>query len=235
MHRIDLPDWAVERGRHMNSFNRIDAARTALLVIDLQKAFTLPEEVFGNEHACDILPNVNRLARAMRAAGAPVIFTRQTVTRAPPYAYPEWHYDASDPFVRRALESLTDGDPRHGLHDALEVEPGDIVMNKYRYSAFIRDSSDIETRLAALGVDTLIVTGTVTNVCCESTARDAYMLGYRVLFASDATAAKTDAEHNAALLNLRLNFADVKSTDALIALVEESAHERGPSLRQARA
>jgi ureidoacrylate peracid hydrolase len=108
-------------------------------------------------------------------------------------------------------------------------------MNKYRYSAFIRDSSDIETRLAALGVDTLIVTGTVTNVCCESTARDAYMLGYRVLFASDATAAKTDAEHNAALLNLRLNFADVKSTDALIALVEESAHERGPIRRRAKA
>jgi nicotinamidase-related amidase len=220
MHRIDLPDWAVERGRRMNRFDRIDPARTALLAIDLQKAFTLPGEVFGNAHACDILPNVNRLAHALRAAGGHVIWTRQTVTDIPPYAHPEWHYDATDPFVRRAMDSLTDGDPRHGLHDALEVEPGDIVMNKYRYSAFIRDSSDIEARLTALGADTLIVTGTVTNVCCESTARDAYMLGYRVLFASDATAAVTDAEHNAALLNLRLNFADIISTDELVALIE---------------
>jgi len=53
----------------------------------------------------------------------------------------------------------------------------------------------------------LIITGTLTNVCCESSARDAYMLGYKVLFASDATAAVSDAEHNAALTNLRLNFA----------------------------
>jgi nicotinamidase-related amidase len=226
MHRIDLPDWAVERGRRMNRFDRIDPARTALLAIDLQKAFTLPDEVFGNQHACDILPQVNRLVRALRAAGGHVIWTRQTVTDIKPYAHPEWHYDAADPFVRRAMDSLTDGDPRHGLHDALEVQPGDIVMNKYRYSAFIRDSSDIEARLAALGVDTLIVTGTVTNVCCESTARDAYMLGYRVLFASDATAAQTDAEHNAALLNLRLNFADIKSTDELVALIEASARRQ---------
>lgn len=223
MHQIDLPDWAVERGRHMNSFESIDPARTALIVIDLQNAFTLPGEVFGNAHACDILPNVNRLAGALREAGGHVIWTRQTVTDIKPYAHPEWHYDANDPFVRRAMESLTEGDPRHGLHDALEVEPGDIIMNKYRYSAFIRDSSDIETHLAALGVDMIIVTGTVTNVCCESSARDAYMLGYRVLFASDGTAAKTDAEHNAALLNLRLNFADVKSTDELIGLIQASA------------
>ena len=223
MHQIDLPDWAVERGRHMNSFSRIDPARTALLVIDMQKAFMLPGEVFGNEHACDILPNVNRLARAMRDAGGHVIWTRQTATRVPPYAYPEWHYDANDPYVRRALESLSDGDPRHGLHDAADVAPGDVVMNKYRYSAFIRDSSDIESRLAALGADMLIITGTLTNVCCESSARDAYMLGYRVLFASDANAARTDVEHNAALLNVRLNFADVKSTDELIAVIEASA------------
>jgi len=220
MNQIELPAWAIERGRRLNSFDRIDPARTALIAIDLQIAFTLAGEVFGNANARDIIPNVNRLANAMRAAGGHVLWTRQTVTRELPYAYPEWQYDATDPFVARAIADLTDGAASHQLHEALEVHPDDIVLNKYRYSAFIRDSSDIESRLAALNVDMLIITGTLTNVCCESSARDAYMLGYKVLFASDATAAVSDAEHNAALTNLRLNFADVKSTDALIALIE---------------
>jgi nicotinamidase-related amidase len=220
MHQIDLPAWAVERGRRMNSFDRLDPARTALVAIDLQNAFTVAGEVFGNAHACEILPNVNRLAQAMRAARGHVVWTRQTVTRTPPQATPAWQYDATDPFVGRAIDALTDGAAGHRLHDALAVDGGDIVLNKYRYSAFIRGSSDIEARLTALDVDTLIIAGTLTNVCCESSARDAYMLGYRILFASDATAAVTDVEHNAALLNLRLNFADVKSTDALLAMIE---------------
>lgn len=219
MHRVDLPAWAVERGRRMNFFDHIDPARTALVAIDLQNAFTLSGQVFGNIHARDILPNINRLAEAMRSAGGHVVWTRQTINHSPPHANPEWQFDASDPFVKRAMDTLADGADGHRLHDALDVRATDIVLNKYRYSAFIQHASDIDACLRALAVDTLIVAGTLTNVCCESSARDAYMLGYRVLFAADATAAVTDAEHNAALLNLCLNFADVRMTDALLALI----------------
>ncbi len=233
MHAIDIPGWAVERGRRMNSFDTIDPVRTALIVIDMQKAFTVAGEVFGNAHACEILPDINRLAQAMRAAGGIVIWTRQTATQDGPYAYPAWHYDAGDAFVRRALDSLTDGAASHGLHDGCAVGPDDIVMNKHRYSAFIHGSSDIEARLALRQIETVIITGTVTNVCCESSARDAYMLGYRVLFASDATAAVTDAEHNAALLNLRLNFADVRSTEQILSVIAASARGRAHAPRAA--
>jgi nicotinamidase-related amidase len=227
MHQIDLPDWAVERGRRLNSFDRIKPARTALIAIDLQRAFTVAGEVFGNENACDILPNVNRLARALRKAGGHVVWTRQTVTRTGPQAHPDWHYDPGDPFVKRAMDALTEGAAGHQLHDAVELHPSDLVLNKYRYSAFIQGSSDIDPYLAARGIETLIIAGTLTNVCCESSTRDAYMLGYRVLFASDATAAVTDIEHNASLMNVRLNFADVKSTDALLSLIgAESMLER---------
>ena len=222
MHRVDLPAWAVERGRRMNRFDRIDPARTALVAIDLQNAFTVAGQVFGNAHACDILPNVNRLAEAMRAAGGQIVWTRQTITDTPPYAHPTWQYDPSDPFVKRAMDALTSGANGHRLHDALDVHDTDIVLDKYRYSAFIQHASDIDARLRALAVDTLIVAGTLTNVCCESSARDAYMLGYRVLFAADATAAVTDVEHNASLLNLCLNFADVRTTDALLGLITTS-------------
>ena len=220
MHRIELPAWAVERGRRMNCFDRIAPARTALVAIDLQNAFTLPDQVFGNPHACDIIPAVNRLAAAQRAAGGQVVWTRQTISRVPSTAYPPWQYDAADPFVARALAALSPGADGHALHAGLEIHPTDLVVDKYRYSAFIRHGSDLDEQLRVLGIDTLIIAGTLTNVCCESTARDAYMLGYRVLFAADATAAVTDAEHHAALLNLCLNFADVRDTDALLAMLE---------------
>jgi nicotinamidase-related amidase len=220
MHRIELPGWAVERGRRMNCFERIDPAKTALVAIDLQNAFTRPGQVFGNPHACDIIPMVNRLAAAQRAAGGLVVWTRQTVSRTPPLAYPPWQYDAADPFVARAIAALTPGADGHALHPGLDRGPADLLLDKYRYSAFIRHGSDLDERLRVLGIDTLIIAGTLTNVCCESTARDAYMLGYRILFASDATAAVTDAEHNAALLNLCLNFADVRETATLLAMLE---------------
>jgi len=223
MHHIDLPAWAIERGRRMNFFERIDSRKTALLAVDLQNAFTRAGEVFANVHACDILPNVNRLANALRRAGGHVVWIRQTVTSDPPHAQPSWQYDANDPFVRKAMEALADGAPSHDLHDALAIDAADTVLNKYRYSAFIQGASDADALLRRRQVDTLIVAGTLTNVCCDSSARDAYMLGYRVLFAADATAAVTDAEHNAALLNLCLNFADVRTTDALIGLID-----RGP-------
>lgn len=227
MHRIDLPDWAIERGHRMNRFDRIDPARTALLAVDLQNAFTLAGQVFANSHACDILHNVNRVAGALRAAGGQVVWTRQTIEREPPRANAAWQFDTSNPFVREAMDALADGTYGHRLHEALDVHQADIVMNKYRYSAFIQHASDIDATLKKRNVDTLLIAGTLTNVCCESSARDAYMLGYRVLFAADATAAVTDIEHNASLLNLCLNFADVRTTDALIELIAASRIGRG--------
>ncbi|MGH8734664.1 MAG: isochorismatase family protein, partial [Burkholderiales bacterium] len=78
---------------------------------------------------------------------------------------------------------------------------------------FIAGSSDIDAQLKSRGIDTLLVTGTVTNVCCESTARDAMMLDYRVIMLSDGNASLTDEEHAAALNNFLIFFGDVMSTD----------------------
>lgn len=219
MHRIELPDWAVARGRPLLGIDRIEAARTALLAIDLQNAFMLPDQVFGNPHALDIVPNVNRLASALRVAGGRVVWTRQTVSDDPRRADPHWQALAGDAFVERAKAALRPGTPGHALHAGVERAEGDLVLDKVRYSAFLPTSSDLDARLKAAAVDTLIVAGTLTNCCCESSARDACMLGYRVLFVADATAAVTDAEHNAALLNLSVMFADVRMTGEVLALI----------------
>ena len=81
----------------------------------------------------------------------------------------------------------------------------------------------LDAMLRARGIDTLIVVGTATNVCCESTARDAMMLNYKVFFVSDGNACRTDAEHNATLASLMAMFADVRSTDEMIALLQRRA------------
>lgn len=219
MHAIDLPGWAVERGSALNRFDTIDPARAALVVIDMQNVFLAPDEVFGNPNALDIIPAVNRLAGAARAAGMPVIWTRQTVSADPALAMPEWQYDLSLPDVRRAVETMIAGTRSHALHPEMAVQPEDAVIDKYRYSAFLCPARGLETELTRRGIDMIVIAGTLTNVCCESTARDGNMMGYRVIAVSDAMATHTDAEHNAALLNLRLSFADVRDADTICAML----------------
>jgi ureidoacrylate peracid hydrolase len=122
--------------------------------------------------------------------------------------------------MRRAF---TPGDFGHALYPSLEVRPGDITVHKTRFSAFIQGASDLDAMLRARGIDTLIIVGTATNVCCESTARDAMMLNYKVFFVSDANACRTDEEHNATLAILMVMFADVRSTDETIDLLRRHA------------
>jgi len=88
MHKIEVPSWAVERGRRMNNFHEIDPAKTALVVVDLQNAFMVDGQPLANQHALDIIPNVNRLARAIRAAGGKLAWTRHTFVETAPFAPP---------------------------------------------------------------------------------------------------------------------------------------------------
>ena len=100
------------------------------------------------------------------------------------------------------------------------------MVEKDRFSAFIQGSSNLAEVLAARGLDTLLITGTVTNVCCESTARDAMMLNFRTIMVTDGNAAVTDEDHNASLASFYLKFGDIMSTDKLIGLLERNA-QRG--------
>jgi len=228
MHKVDLPRWAVERGSYLNRFDTIDPARTALVIVDMQRIFMAPEEVFGNPHAMAVIPAVNRVAAAMRRAGGTVIWTRQTVSDQPPLAMAPWQYDPADPTVLAAMQAMAPGAPAHGLHPGMEVEARDVILDKYRYSAFACPAGALEAVLRQRGIEMLVIVGTLTNVCCESTARDAYMRGYRAMLLSDATAAVTDEEQNAALLNLRINFADIRSSADAIAMLEQKESVQQP-------
>jgi nicotinamidase-related amidase len=223
MHKIDIPGWAIERGRSMNFFPVIEARKTALIVVDMQNAFIVEGQPLGNQHAFDIIPNINLLAEAVRTSGGMVAWTRHTFVETAPFAPPVWQLDGPYRY-REAMTALAPATFGHALHSDLDVAANDLVIDKYRYSAFIHHSSDLDAKLRGAGIDTIIVTGTVTNCCCESTARDGNMLNYKTLFVSDATAAITDEEHNAALLSMATIFADVRSSENIVALLRSNAN-----------
>lgn len=235
MHNSDLPNDLVERAaarrgrRHV--FEPIDPARTALLVIDLQNYFMEPGQALEIPAARDIVANVNRLARASRKSRAAVVWIQMTQS---PEEMKSWSvfYDHLNR-KERALEEmhrLSEGDHGHALWAGLEVEPGDLKVRKRRFSAFIQGSSDLESILRERGIDTVIITGTTTNTCCQTTALDAMMLNFKVVFVSDATAALTDEMHCAVLANILNCFGDVRTTGEVAGLLEAAPVRRTSAL-----
>ena len=226
MHQFEMPQAVIDRvvakrGR-AHIFDDIDPARTALVVVDLQNAFMLPEVAHAYVPGSpDIVPNVNRLAAALRAQGGTVVWIQTEFVD-----YADWSVltQMSGPFwTGKRAEALRAGSQGFALWDTLEAQADDLYVTKYRFSAFIEGGSDLEAILRARGIDTVVITGTVTNVCCESTARDAMMRNFRTIMVSDGNAAENDAEHKGALVNFYLTFGDVMSTEYLVARLQDTA------------
>ncbi len=220
MNGVNLPqsvvDRVVARRGTPHPFDILDPSRTALVVVDMQNGFM--DDAVGHAvcpAARDIVPEVNRLAAATRRSGGGVFWIKNTFNAD---SAREWSVmqDMATPEGRRRAASMSEGTPGHALWPALEVRPEDEVLPKYRYSAFLPGASDLPGRLRVRGFDTVLITGTVTNVCCESSARDAMMTNFRVVMVSDGNAAMTTAEHDASLISLYLSFTDLMDTDMVI-------------------
>ena len=199
------------------SLDLLDPRDSALLVIDMQNAFVAPGAPIEVPAARAIVPAVNRLAAALRRRGVPVIW----VMHENQAGGRDWagFFDA---FVapggrEQAAAALAPGAPLQALWPQLEVAPQDLKVAKNRYSAFIR--GNFKDILSRRGIDTLLIAGTKTNVCCESTARDAMMLDFKVVLLSDCTAALSDEEHRATLENVIQQFGDVRTAEEALALL----------------
>jgi ureidoacrylate peracid hydrolase len=217
-----IPDVIVERviarrGRE-HSYADLDPRRTALVVIDLQHAFMNDAIGFAVvPSARDIVPAVNRLATAVRETGGGVFWIKMTHDAR---CLDDWSIAYELPtqeYRERRIAALSEGTPGHDLWPDLEVRPDDEVVLKYRYSAFMPGTSELPERLRARGFDTVLITGTVTNVCCESSARDANMTNFRTIMVSDGNAAATQEEHDASLTAFYNTFGDVMDTEMIIA------------------
>jgi len=222
MHKIQIGQHAIDRAMarrgRVHIHDRIDPTRSALLVVDMQNCFVAPGMPAEIAHARDIVPNINRLAAAFRQTGGRVVWIRNTLTDEVRDAWSVWTNDFMTDTLREAMyREMAPGSEGHQLYPALDVSPADDQIEKTRFSAFIQGSSGLHDHLQSLGIDTVVVTGTATQVCCESTARDAMMLNYTTLFVSDANAAPTDADHNGTLTALLQSFCDIQSTDQVTA------------------
>jgi ureidoacrylate peracid hydrolase len=224
MHKVEIRREIVERvlarrGR-LHVFDALEPKRTALVVIDMQNAFVAPGAPMEVPAARGIVAPINRLAAELRRRGVAVIWVAHENRKDGR----DWagFFDAFIAPGRRAdaAAALAAGAELQKLFPALEVAPGDLRVAKNRYSPFIR--SEFERALQQRGLDTLLIAGTKTNVCCECTARDAMMLDYKVVMLSDCTAALSDDEQRATLENVIQQFGDVLTADEALALLEPS-------------
>ncbi|TVU15137.1 hypothetical protein EJB05_38642, partial [Eragrostis curvula] len=172
----------------------------ALLVIDVQGHFASLAE--------PAMPAIASTVALCRAAGVPVVYTRHV-----------------DPSPRRGPlaewwpgDCIAAGTPAAELLPGAGREDGDLVVEKSTYSAFA-GTTGLEAALRGMGVEEVIVAGVMTNLCCETTARDAFVRGFRVFFSADATATASRDLHEATLANMAYGFAyivDCKRLEAAL-------------------
>ena len=183
----------------------IGEGKMALLGLDLQDYFLTPDSHAFVPSAPAMMPNVVGLGRAFKSAGLPVIYTQQLNQPEDAGMMAVWW-----------REMITPEHPRAGLSAELELE-GAVVLGKTQYDAFYQ--TDLEDCLQAQGVEEVVICGVMTHLCCETTARAAFVRGFRVWFMVDATASYNADFHLGALRNLAHGFATpVLTAEVLAAL-----------------
>ena len=229
MHQIRISPEArafavAQRGGREHMFEQLDLARTAHVVVDMQNGFLEPGAPVEVPAAREIVDNVNAISRAVRHGGGAVVFLQMALGKAEMESWSTWFRYFHTPQSTAGFEDAF-GHGRHywELWPQMQTAQGDLFIDKSRFGAFVPGASTLHETLQARGIDTLIISGTLSNCCCESTARDAMQMNYKLIFVSDANAALTDAAHNATLDNMVMTFADVRSTAETLEVVARSA------------
>jgi bifunctional isochorismate lyase/aryl carrier protein len=178
---------------------RIDKSKVALIVIDMQRHFCDKNSSFFVPGSDVLAGKLKGLGDSFRAANRPVVFTR--------------HIDSDDKgnlMLRWWSEKIKEDDPMSEIVDVLEARKGTTIV-KHQYDGFL--NTELEAILRKEGVRQVVVCGVLTNLCCETTARSAFMRGFEVYFVEDGTATFSREMHEATLLNLAYGFATVTTID----------------------
>jgi nicotinamidase-related amidase len=180
-------------------------SQATLLVLDMQNYFLTPGAPHFSVGGYAVIPNILRLIESFRAIGRPVIFTRH-----------EHQPTNLEKDVMQAWwgEVILAGSDEADLAPEFTPQAEEAVIVKNRYSAFY--DTNLEVVLQENGVTDIVIAGVKTNLCCESTARDAYFRGYRIFFTADATGTGNEEMHLASLQNLAYGFASVVRTSDLL-------------------
>lgn len=232
MHNVDISqeiiDRVLKRRGRLHLFDAIDPRHAAFVVVDMQNTFCAEGAPAEVPAARGIVVAINWFATELRRRGGVVVWvTHANQSFGGPGGGSDWdrffNRFVADDVRRRTIESLRPEGEGQKLWHELKTEPGDVFAIKNRYSALIPGSSPLERILRSRNISTLFIGGTKTNVCCESTARDAMMLNFKTVMITDANAAMTDEDHNASLISFYLVFGDIMSTDFAIACLRRNA------------
>lgn len=227
MHNIEIRPEIIERvmrrrGR-LHLYEDLDPRKTALVVIDMQNTFCevgAPAEVAQSR---GIVPYINALTPKLRELGVPVIWMLHANTHFKGRS--DWdlfyNYIVAGDIRDRTIQS--NAPENQSVYSELQTAAEDMVMVKNRYSALIPGSSPLERVLRSLGIDSILIAGTKTNICCESTARDAMMMDFKVTMLSDCCAALSDEEHRAALENIVQQFGNVMRSTEVVERLQKAA------------
>lgn len=206
--RIEPREYArqeARRGRR-HAYERIDPRRTALVVIDM-----VPFFVAESAYCRGIVPNISLLAGALRSTGGAVAWVLPGAGEPSAVADEFFGPDVAEMFRRSG---------NGGLWPGFDVHEDDLMVEKTAPSAFFPGRCPLPSLLESREIDTVLITGTVANVCCESSARDASTLGYRVIMVADANAARRDQDLTATLHTIYRTFGDVRPTSEILDLIE---------------
>lgn len=207
---------------------RCDPRWTCLLVVDVQNDFVHPKGSAaqrGEDVSAAIasVPKLLRLIEAARSVSLPIVYIRTTHSEWTDTD--SWVYRKSQ---RSGLTTCREGTWGAEFCEGIAPLPTERVVIKHRYSAFI--NTDLNTVLNAKGIQSVLVTGVATNVCVETTARDAYMYDYYVTMVEDCAAAYEPKLHLNTLENIRRNFGLVASSNEIIASWEGLQQKRAAGL-----
>jgi ureidoacrylate peracid hydrolase len=222
MHQVtisdDIRERLVARRGRVHLFDEIDATRAAFVVIDMQKAFSAPGAPVEVPLSRDICGNINRLAEEMRSRGGMVVWIVSAFDNR--NGRSDWSnffdYIVAAEVRERTMAYMAPGAEGTELWKDLDARPEDDFITKNRYSCLAPSASQLERVLRSRGIEYLLIAGTKTNICCETTSRDAFDMDFKVVLVEDCCAALSDREHLATLENIIQQFGDVMNTDEVI-------------------
>ena len=207
-----IVDKVVARRGRLHAYTRFEPKKTALVVIDLDVGTVRRMQ---DEPGVDgVLARVNELARAVRRAGGVVTWTVSPMGSPGPHFRDLYGDRTTEMYEKEAVsgEAAT-------VSLKMDMAPEDIRAAKEGHSAFFPGKCDLHEQLRTRAVDTVFIAGTVTNVCCESSARDADELGYKVVMVSDALKGHGNGLHEASLATIFRNFGDVRPASEVLLLL----------------
>ena len=207
-------DGAKNASREMPILREINISETALLVVDMQRAFLDPGAAIEVTSGRGIVPNINKLATEIRQGGGKVVFFRYLVNENAGLLkhFERQSYLGND--RESPLEALQKGHPQFELYPELDIEEDDIIMDKIRYSAVL--GSSIVDTLNQYHIKNVIITGVTTDVCAGNTAEDLMQKDFFVVVVWDGTAALDRLEHELSLARIYGLYGDVMPTEEII-------------------